>query len=231
MNGHDVQRMVRESGLGRPLDPRDPSNLAAVAVTAATGLAGSWLARGDGLLPAGRAAVRAGGAVFAAWATAREIDPDHPGTAFAAMPLAAAGLALGRPSLAASFGTMLWARFAAGTVGLPLRPPDGLNLAAGTATGVIEVARHARARRPLGAAGWIVAGAAAVATGLALTGPAPRSTDDTGATVLEPLRVGTARAAAGASVALSALAGRDGVAATAPVAAAVIATAVRRLLP
>ncbi|WP_293909081.1 hypothetical protein [Deinococcus sp.] len=79
------------SALPRPLDPTYASNRAAV-----TGLGLSILgARLLGHSWAG--SLRVGLGTFSGWAIARELDPDSPASAAAAMPLAFVGL-LGRPA-------------------------------------------------------------------------------------------------------------------------------------
>ncbi|MVN86242.1 hypothetical protein GO986_05635 [Deinococcus sp. HMF7620] len=103
------------SALARPLDFRYGSNR-----LAALGLLGvTLLARRRG--QSWPQALSAGGAAFAAWATARELDPDYPQTANAALPVAAALVLLGRPGTLAillpSLTALSGLRVIAGTTG------------------------------------------------------------------------------------------------------------------
>jgi hypothetical protein len=117
--------------LGRPIDPRYPTNVAISIVgfvVAAGGavyriLAGdSWL---DGILWGAGAAL----AVFLSWALARELDPDYDLAAFAGAALALPALIwLGQPAFLALFWVLLLVRVVDRTVGLPARPLDSLAL-------------------------------------------------------------------------------------------------------
>ncbi|MCJ7725459.1 MAG: hypothetical protein MUP76_03615, partial [Acidimicrobiia bacterium] len=81
----------RNSGIGRPIDPRYPSNRFILIVAPLAGLAWRvWklASEGDWSPAVGRALV-AGMATFLAWAIARELDPDRPWTAGVAAVLAA----------------------------------------------------------------------------------------------------------------------------------------------
>lgn len=113
--------------LGRPVDPRHPTNLALLIVLAAV-LAGVVIVRltaGAALLDGLYGSLRATLAVFLAWALAREIDPDHPLSAFVATALALpAALLLPPAVLLLSFLLLLPLRTVNRTVGLPARPAD-----------------------------------------------------------------------------------------------------------
>lgn len=125
----DLIDIMQSSGLGRPLDPKVPSNRAALVGTAAAGvltLASHLVA---GRPKPIRAAVATAEACFMAWAIGRELDPDEPSTAILAMPIAMAGRVFGRPGLGASYPALLAARLASGTVGAPLQPIDAAHVA------------------------------------------------------------------------------------------------------
>ena len=115
--------------LKRPVDPRYPTNKALLAVLAAV-LGGSVLYRlvsGAPLLGAVYWAGRAGAAVFVAWAVARELDPDHPMSAFVAAALMlAAVILLPTPVLLLSFLLIFVARTINRTVGLPAHALDAI---------------------------------------------------------------------------------------------------------
>ena len=99
------------SALARPLDFSYPSNRVAAlgslgALLLARRRSGSW-----------KEAVNVAGACFLAWATARELDPDHPWTANLALPLAFALVARGAENPLPAAGTMSGLRILAGTTG------------------------------------------------------------------------------------------------------------------
>lgn len=71
-------------------------------------------------------AVLAGGAVFIAWASAREYDPDHPMTAGLATVIVLPLLVLGKPSLASAGATLVALRIAVRTTGASPTWIDGL---------------------------------------------------------------------------------------------------------
>ncbi|ANE43558.1 hypothetical protein [Deinococcus puniceus] len=108
-----------QSALARPIDPSVPSNRFAVAgllvgVIAARLSGRSW-----------PASLGIGGAGFTAWATARELDPDHPDTANAALPLAALVTLIGGPvNPLAGASVMSGLRVLAGTTGQVPTPAD-----------------------------------------------------------------------------------------------------------
>jgi hypothetical protein len=101
------------------MDFRLASNRGAVALPLLAGVVAGWwaLAAGWGLGEAMRAGVGAGGGSFLAWATAREIDPDHPVTAVAAAVAAPWAVLVGPPALAAVFLWMLAVRAVVGSTG------------------------------------------------------------------------------------------------------------------
>ena len=71
-------------------------------------------------------AVLAGGAVFLAWATAREYDPDHPMTAGLATVVVLPLLILGKPSLSSAGASLVALRIAVRTTGASPTWLDGL---------------------------------------------------------------------------------------------------------
>lgn len=114
-----------QSALPRAIDLRYPSNRFAaggfvVGVLLSRSLGRRWpQAVGDGL------------AGFTAWAIARELDPDYPATANAALPLGwAASVAGGPPNPLGSFAALSGLRLLAGTVGLAPTTSDVWTLAA-----------------------------------------------------------------------------------------------------
>lgn len=113
------------SALARPIDLRYPSNVVAVVGSAITVLV---------YRRAGRTwsqALNGAGLAFLAWATARELDPDFPVTANAALPLAAlAGLILPGGNAAAGFGPLSAVRLLADTTGDRPAPTDHVALLA-----------------------------------------------------------------------------------------------------
>ncbi|MFT2719327.1 hypothetical protein ACMT4L_04920 [Deinococcus sp. A31D244] len=115
--------LVRGSALARPLDFSYPSNRVAAAGSAGAAL----LALAFGRPWAQAAGV--GGAAFLAWATARELDPDHPVTANAALPVAAAVALLGGAgNPLAGLAVLSGVRLIAGTTGEPATSADHAGL-------------------------------------------------------------------------------------------------------
>ncbi|MFC5847159.1 hypothetical protein [Deinococcus petrolearius] len=113
------------SALPRPLDLTLPSNRYAAAGLAAGTLAPLLLGRGW------RSALGTGLAGFSAWATARELDPDHPQTAALALPVAATAALLGGvPHLLGSLTAVSSLRVLSATVGHRPSPGDLLALGA-----------------------------------------------------------------------------------------------------
>lgn len=72
--------------ISRPIDPRHPTNLAILVLTliVAGAAAGITFINGASLLPALAIGARLSVTFFLGWAIAREYDPDHPYSAFAA---------------------------------------------------------------------------------------------------------------------------------------------------
>jgi hypothetical protein len=117
--------------LGRPIDPRYPTNVAIsiVSVVVAAGGAVYRIVVGDPWLDGILWGVGAALAVFLAWALGRELDPDHDLAAFAGAALALPALIwLGQPAFLAIFWVLLLVRVVDRTVGLPARLLDSLAL-------------------------------------------------------------------------------------------------------
>ncbi len=127
----DLNILYRYTSLGRTLDPRLPTNALIVGLTVLGGVLGGLAALlGGGDLGAALAAgFWVGAAVFMAWVVTREIDPDHPYSAFVSAGLAlAAGLALGAPALALLplVAAIIGLRLINRVVGPPFRWTDSL---------------------------------------------------------------------------------------------------------
>jgi hypothetical protein len=117
------------TAVGRPVDPRYPTNLAIAILTVlvSVGAAACQWVDGATLLDGALWGIGAGLAIFLAWALARELDPDHEFSAFVAAALAIVALAaLGPPQLLPLFWMLLTVRILDRTVGLPARPLDSL---------------------------------------------------------------------------------------------------------
>jgi hypothetical protein len=122
-----VPGVERFTHVGRVIDPRNPSNLFALAVSGAAGAAGLVL---GGSLGAG---ISAGLATFLAWALGRELDPDRPWTAGAAA-VATGAVSLAIPAEAGTLAVLLVAaRVTLRPTGLPPTVLDlvGLTVVAG----------------------------------------------------------------------------------------------------
>lgn len=118
-------KSARRSALPRAIDLSYPSNRYA----AGGFVVAIALAKVLGHRPA--QAIGVGLAGFAAWATARELDPDHPGSAATALPLGAGAALLGGvPNPLASFSALSSVRVLAATVGHAPTQMDTLALAA-----------------------------------------------------------------------------------------------------
>ncbi len=169
--------ITKISRLSRQIDPGVRSNrfvLGGAVVAALAAAAVAAMASADSV----SWGVAAGGAVFLAWALAREIDPDHSGSASIAMVLALPLLLMGRPSLLLVVGALMAARMISGTVGGRLTIIDtvgmvvlaglvgsrqgGLLVAAAMAGGFV-VAQGLHRRSAIGA-GSMLATAAIVST-------------------------------------------------------------------
>lgn len=147
--------IAAHSGLGRHLDLRYRSNRIAVFGTmlAAALLGGvTWTTSGEIAFFA-TASTAVG--VFLAWAIARELDPDHPGTAAIAMAAATILALLGPPATAVVAVLLIAIRILVGTVGAPLRPGDLVVL--------LAAAGYAGSRPE----GWAAAGALVIAVAVA----------------------------------------------------------------
>ncbi|WP_291427989.1 hypothetical protein [Deinococcus sp.] len=115
--------LARGSALARPLDFSYPSNRVAAAGSVGAGLVAAAFGR-----PWAQAAGVAG-AAFLAWATARELDPDHPVTANGALPVAAAVALLGGAgNPLAGLAVLSGVRLIAGTTGEPATRTDHAGL-------------------------------------------------------------------------------------------------------
>jgi len=147
--------MRTTSPLGRPLDFSYRSN---VLVGVLSVLVAAAYAAAEFLLELSPASAwwAAGGAVFLTWAIARELDPDHNGSAFVAMAVMAALAAAVQPPLLFAFGVLTGVRLAAGTVGLPMKVAD--QLAVIMIGGVLGLSEAALAASLVLAAGVVVIG-------------------------------------------------------------------------
>lgn len=112
------------TGLGRPVDPRVPSNRLAIIGTLFAGLvvtAVNWASAGSVDLATTFSTVVA---VFLAWAIGRELDPDNPRSAALGMALSlAAGLIVGAAALGAMV-VLIGLRILVGSVGRQLTAAD-----------------------------------------------------------------------------------------------------------
>lgn len=174
------------SALARPIDISYRSNRAALALGAATGVATGAVLLFTGDFEVARP-FWTGVAAFLGWAIARELAPDHPGVAAAAIPLTGLLTVWGEAFVGLGVLALLSARVWAGTVGLH---PSLLDFAAGGmiaayvgtdqalwlpgvafAGGVVSLARHK------GEAVLAVAVMAAIAAGVAGVTDADGSVD------------------------------------------------------
>jgi hypothetical protein len=115
-----VPRLTDITHVGRIVDPRQPSNRLAVLIPLGAALVVFGLDSGD----LGRA-FATGLATFAAWAIARELDPDHPLSAtVAALLVPIAVLTLGAPAPAPLFVALLTIRILVRSTGLPPKTTD-----------------------------------------------------------------------------------------------------------
>jgi hypothetical protein len=119
------------TAVGRAVDVRYPTNRAIVLLAAAVtaGGTGVRLAGDEAVLDALGWGVRAGLAVFFAWALARELDPDHDLAAFVAAGLMVAGLfSFDLPDLLAMLWWVVALRVVNRSTGLPARILDSAGL-------------------------------------------------------------------------------------------------------
>ncbi|MBU1865898.1 MAG: hypothetical protein KKE89_05745 [Actinobacteria bacterium] len=181
------------SGIGRAIDPRYPSNLFVLIAAPLAGVA--WMtwklaSEGDWSIALTGALVAAI-ATFLAWAIARELDPDRPWTAGVAAVLAAAVFGAGAPSLLVSGAILLAVRITVRSTGLAPRMTDlavvagfgavvgtsDPGLAAGALLGAVLVIDRflpggaAAASLPIGVVGVAAAAAAAAAWGTLIPAP------------------------------------------------------------
>jgi hypothetical protein len=120
---------IGDSTLWRGLSPRNSSHLAIFGCSAAAFAGVLAVQMFDGREPAEAAAVAVNAAVmlFLSWAIARELDPDFPRSAFAAVAVAALILAGGSEAAGASVGVLMALRIAGRSTG---KRPSLLDLAA-----------------------------------------------------------------------------------------------------
>ena len=117
------------TALGRPIDPRYPTNLAIALLAPVVAIGGTiWrLISGLPLLESALWGFGAGLTLFLTWALGRELDPDHDLSAFVGAGLALIALLLfDLPSLLLVFWLLLVLRIVNRTTGLPARPLDSL---------------------------------------------------------------------------------------------------------
>lgn len=127
-----MEQMYQFSHIGRPIDPRYPTNIAIVIWCAIVGVAmfGFRLVSSVELLPAGVSAFVASVAVFFVWAFAREIDPEEQLSAFVAVLLMTiAVFVVDAPfNLIVLFYMMSMSRIVNRVVGLPATLMDSIIL-------------------------------------------------------------------------------------------------------
>lgn len=115
-----MPRLKDFTHVGRIVDPRQPSNLFALLASLGSALVVFALDTTD--LPR---AFATGLATFAAWAIARELDPDRPrSAAVAALLVPISVLTLGAPAPAPLFVALLTVRILVRTTGLPPKTTD-----------------------------------------------------------------------------------------------------------
>lgn len=115
-----MRRLSDITHIGRIIDPRIATNRFALLASLGTGLVLFGLDAGDS-----PRAVSGALATFAAWALARELDPDRPTpAAVAALTVAPSTLLLGAPSPGALFVTMVAVRILVRSTGLPPKWTD-----------------------------------------------------------------------------------------------------------
>lgn len=129
--------LARVTSLGRLLDPRYPTHLAILSLSAIGGVVAAVLAlmAGASLFPGVLIeAVYGAGAIFIGWLISREIDHDHPYSAFPAALLAfVAYLLLGTSNLLYVALLAVIARMVTRVVGPPARLTDQLVVGVGAA--------------------------------------------------------------------------------------------------
>ncbi len=123
----------RFSSIGRPVDRRYPTNRAIASLSLLVAILGFAVRRlaGTSSIEAFFSGLFLSIGFFLAWALARELDPDHDRSAFAAAALSLIpGVALGRPDLAATVLVLLLLRIVNRTVGPAARPLDTVGILA-----------------------------------------------------------------------------------------------------
>ncbi len=142
--------------IGRPVDIRVPSNqaIAVLAIFTAVGGAVHAAVLGHGLGTSLLQGIVFGGTGFLGWAIGREVDPDHPLSAFPAAGLAVLGaVLLGQPDFLLLFWALVCLRFVNRSPGLPAGIVESVGL---VALGVGVALRHS----------WPVLGLSALALAL-----------------------------------------------------------------
>jgi len=117
------------TALGRPFDPRYPTNLAVAILALTVAIAGTigHLISGVALLESALWGIGAGFVLFLTWALGRELDPDHDLSAFVGAGLVLiALLLLDMPALLVVFWLLLVLRLVNRTSGLQAKPLDSL---------------------------------------------------------------------------------------------------------
>lgn len=136
--------VYRISSIGRPVDPRSPSNatiLIVVAIAAISGSVWGWMDVGSWQAALSRGGTAASLA-FLSWAIGRELDPDLDATAFVAVAGAlAAWILIGGPGIWFMVAALGGARLVNRTVGPPARLTDAGVILVVLAIGVL-VAGH-----------------------------------------------------------------------------------------
>lgn len=122
---------TRFTSLGRPMDPRYPTNLAIMILTLVFGVVAFVLSLVDGndIATVLLHAVATGASVFLTWVIAREISPDYEyGSLFAALIAGIVTIFLGMPlpDLLASFLLVTISRVLNRIVGPPAKFPDSV---------------------------------------------------------------------------------------------------------
>ena len=121
--------MYNFTSIGRPVDPRYPTNRLIGIATLVIIVAGTIfrLVSGDGVLDSLGWGFWTGLGVFLTWALARELDPDHDYSAFVAAGLMlVAALVWERPNFLILFWLLLAMRIVNRSVGLPAKMTDSL---------------------------------------------------------------------------------------------------------
>ncbi len=121
--------IYRVTSVGRPVDPKYPTNRAVLWLMLAAALAGAGIAllRGGGATDALAQGALAAVVLFATWAVGRELAPDDNPAAFVAVAIAMpAWWFAPSPHLALLFSALMLVRIVNRSVGVPARPTDTL---------------------------------------------------------------------------------------------------------